>query len=391
MRLGLRPTGKQTQGSRPGDPDGPGEQRAGLSLLGLGRLGMHRGAGPGGRAFAIVTVLPTLMIIAWLLAGLPLLLADRFFPVPMVLISVPATAGLVLMTGRQLPGRWPRADGRERTGSASASEGWSAWWGLAGTVAVAAGFGIWQLRFNSPQLIVDRNPGVYFQYGFWIAEHGSLPIPPQLAAFGGSHPGLTFSSFGFISQAGAVVPQLLAGLPITLGAGLWTHGLAGGAAISPLLGAFAVLSVGGLTGRLAGPQWAPAGAFLLALTLPESYTSRSAFSEILVQALLFGGLCLVVDSLAPRQSRILAAFAGLALGLTVLLAISSLVYLLPSTVVTLTRVDPPTTWLFVRTRPSGATITPEPVPSRWRCPLALMSSLTTAGPIRSTTSMTARE
>jgi len=247
----------------------------------------------------------------------------------MVLISVPATVGLVLMTGRQLPGRWPRPDGRERTGSASASEGWSAWWGLAGTVAVAAGFGIWQLRFNSPQLIVDRNPGVYFQYGFWIAEHGSLPIPPQLAAFGGSHPGLTFSSFGFISQAGAVVPQLMAGLPITLGAGLWTHGLAGGAAISPLLGAFAVLSVGGLTGRLAGPQWAPAGAFLLALTLPESYTSRSAFTEILAQALLFGGLCLVVDSLAPRQSRILAALAGLALGLTVLVAIASLVNLLP--------------------------------------------------------------
>jgi len=38
----------------------------------------------------------------------------------------------------------------------------------------------------------------------------------------------------------------------------------------------------------------------------------------------------------------------------------------PSTVVTLTRVAPPTTWLLVSTSPSGATITPEPVPPRWR-------------------------
>src|SRR5262249_55476398 len=88
----------------------------------------------------------------------------------------------------------------------------------------------------------------------------------------------------------------------------------------------------GLRGGLRGPQWAPAGALLLALSLPEIYTSRSAFSEILVQALLFGGLSLVVDSFAPRQSRILAALAGLALGLTVLAAVGSLVALLPAIV-----------------------------------------------------------
>jgi hypothetical protein len=329
VRLGPHLTGKQTEG----DPGAPGVQRAWLASLGL-RL--RRIADTGGKAFAIVTLVPALVITAWLLAGLPLLLAGRFFPVPMVLITVPAAVGLVLLAGRQVPGRWPGPGTPERAvaedGTAARTASWRAWWGLAGTVVVAAGFGAWQLWANSPQLIVDRSPGAFFQYGFWIAEHGSLPIPPQLAAFGGSHPGLTFSSFGFISHNGAVVPAQAAGLPIALAAGLWTHGLPGGAALSPLLGALAVLSVGGLTGRLAGPQWAPAGAFLLALTLPETYTSRSAFSEILVQALLFGGLCLVVDSLAPRQSRILAALGGLALGLTVLVAVRSLVDLLPTIV-----------------------------------------------------------
>ncbi|HEX7266826.1 MAG TPA: hypothetical protein VF256_05310 [Streptosporangiaceae bacterium] len=329
MRLGLRATSRQTQGGRQRDP---GVQPADAPTVGLPRFGMHRGATAGGKAFAIVTVLPVLMIMAWLLTGLPLLLANRFFPVPMVLISVPVAVGLVLMASRQLPGRWPRPAIRRGTRPPARTAGWSAWWGLAGTVAVAAGFGAWQLRANSPQLIVDRAPGAFFQFGYWIAQHGSLPIPTELAAFGGSHPGLTFSSFGFISHAGAIAPGLAAGLPITLAAGLWTHGLAGGVALSPLLGALAVLSVGGLTGRLAGPQWAPAGALLLAITLPETYTSRSAFSEILAQALLFGGLCLVVDSLAPRQSRILAALAGLALGLTVLVAVGSLVALLPAIV-----------------------------------------------------------
>jgi hypothetical protein len=515
VRLGPRPAGGQTL--RDG-PRAAGLRGAGPSP-GQPRPGVRRGADPGGKAFAIVTVLPTLVITAWLLAGLPLLLADRFFPMPMVLISVPLAAGLVLVVSRQLPSRWPGYGTRKRAvstvavttmplgeaagltaaspaaetvaippggtvavlpdgaaaspagetgagladeagagaagasadsppgggeaasaggagagiaagtvdgnagatvdgsapetvdgsaggapvsppdgadgatasspgetvalpsgetavgtgggtaagtageaaaspaggtagvtaagaggGAAGLSTGrttrpsagrranWSAWWGLAGTVVVAAGFAAWQFRVNSPQVIVIRDPGAFFQFGYWIAEHGSLPIPASLEAFGGSHPGLTFSSFGFVGHGGTVVPRLAAGLPIMLAAGLWAHGLPGGAAISPLLGAFAVLTVGGLTGRLAGPRWAPAGAFLLAITLPEAYTSRSAFSEILVQVLLFGGLCLAVDSLAHRQSRILAAFAGFALGLTVLAGIGSVVVLLPTIV-----------------------------------------------------------
>jgi len=60
-----------------------------------------------------------------------------------------------------------------------------------------------------------------------------------------------------------------------------------------------------LVGRLAGRQWAPAGALALALTLPQLYTSRDAFSEPTVQVLLFGGLSLLVDALTigPGQLR----------------------------------------------------------------------------------------
>ncbi len=409
-------------------PPGPPRQRPTRP-----RLGQHRGEDPGGKAFAAVTILPTLLLLAWLVAALPLLATGRFLPVPMVMISVPVAVVLVMVTYRRVPGRWPAptgwaaqegsgrpagevaqapaegeitrapaaeeitgtpggetagtpaegetagvptaevvagapteggpagrpADGSPAAvpaggdqagqhaddepvpsaekaggpaGQTSGGHRWQAWWGLAGTVAVAVGFAVWQFRVNSPQFIVTRDPGAYLQLGYWIAEHGSLPIQPLLAAFGGSHPGITLSSLGFVGHAGAVVPRLAPGLPMVMAAGLWVHSLPGGAAISPLLGAFAVLTVGGLTGRLAGPQWAPAGAFLVALTLPEMYTSRSAFPEIFAQVLLFGGLCMVVDSLAPRQSRLLAALGGFALGLTVLVHVGSLGALLPAIV-----------------------------------------------------------
>ena len=290
--------------------------------------GIREAADPGGRTFAMVTVLPSLLLIAWLLPGLVLLLAGRFLPAPMVLISVPVAVALTMLAARQIPGRWPTLDTKERDKPAP-SKAWAAWWGLGGTVVIAAAFAAWQITVSSPQFIVIRDPGAYAQIAYWIADHGVLPIPASLAAFGGAHPGLAFSSFGFTSHGASVVPGLPAGLPIVLSAGMWVHGVTGAAIMSPLLGALAVLAVGGLTGRLAGPQWAPAGAFLLALTIPEVYTSRSAFSETLAQALLFGGLCLVVDSFSSRRPLTLAVLGGLSLGLTVLAGTGLLLVLLP--------------------------------------------------------------
>src|SRR5207245_6424290 len=103
------------------------------------------------------------------------------------------------------------------------------------------------------------------------------------AAFGGPQPGLHLSSIGFFEQGHFVVPGVMAGLPMLLAGGFWTNGTAGGAAIGPILGGLAVLSFGGLVGRLAGRKWAPVGALALALTLPELYTSRDAFAEPAVQ------------------------------------------------------------------------------------------------------------
>jgi hypothetical protein len=255
----------------------------------------------GGRAFGWLTVLPALAIAAWCLPGLPLLLTGRFGPTAMVLISVPVAAGFALLAAWSVPRRWPVPSAARPPGAGRPRRGKAAWWGLAGTAVVAAGFGAWQVVFNSPQLIVLRDPGALMQAGYWAAEHGSLPVPGLLPAFGTSHPGLSLASFGLAVHGGGLLPRLPPGLPIVLAAGLWTHGVAGSAVTFPVLGALAVLTVGGLTGRLAGPQWAPAGALALALTLPEVVTSRSAYPEIALQILVFGGLSLVTDSLVVMQ------------------------------------------------------------------------------------------
>jgi len=313
--------------------------RLGISRLWQPAPGVRESAAPGVRALALVTAMPVILLVAWLVPGVALLLAHSFLPAPMVLISVPLAVALSILVARELPGRWAALDaidtgqGPDAEDAKPRSRAWAAWWGLGGTVLIAGVFAAWQLMENSAQLIVSRDPGAYAQFAYWIADHGSLPIPASAAAFGGAHPGLTFASFGFASHNGAVAPGLTAGLPIVLALGMWAHGVTGAAVISPLLGALGILAVGGLTARLAGPQWAPAGALLLALIVPEIYTSRSAFSVTLAQALLFGGLCLVVDSFSSRRRITLAGLGGLALGLTVLAGTGLLLILLPVIVV----------------------------------------------------------
>jgi len=300
-----------------------------------------------GRCFAQFTAVPVLLVMAWLLPGLGLLLAGRLRPAPLILIAAPLAVVMLAAALRRVPGqRLVPALATRRTGPVRS---WAGWWGLAGTAVVAAGFGAWQIKVNSPQVIVLRSPGAVFQLGYWIADHGALPIPQSLAAFGGSHPGLTFASTGFATHGSGLLPEFMPGLPMLLAGGWWAGGTSAAAVVSPVLGALAVFSFGGLAGRLAGPQWAPPAAFVLALTMPEQYTSRAAFTEPLVQLLLFGGLCLVMDSfnmyrgtgwrgnypgplrwpgwLSPATAA--AALGGLAIGLASLASLDVLPYLIP--------------------------------------------------------------
>ncbi len=288
-----------------------------------------------GRTFAALTAAPALVAVAWLLPGTGMLLAGRLTAVPMVVIFIPLALALGYFATTRMPASWPRRDAA-RTGAAKPDAAPVAGppkadvpaVALLAMLAIAAGFGVWQAFFRSEQIFVTSDPGVYLQYGYWIAGHGTARIPETAGAFGGAT-GLDFATPGFAVSGGSITPAFLPGLPLVLAGGTWLGGLGGALLMPAVIGGCAILSFGGLVGRLCGAWWAVAGELVLAVGLPEIYTSRAPFSEPLVQVLLFGGLCLFVDSLVTRR-QVLAALGGLALGLTVLASIASLAVLLPA-------------------------------------------------------------
>jgi len=315
--------------------------------------------------FGAITVVPAMLAAAWLLPALPLLLAGRFAALPMAFMFAPLAVGLCCFAVRQLPVSWPGFRARHRAMNRTAPLEPSAragrppqaqvpvparapvpWWALAATVAVAVVFAVWQIAERTQQVIFLRDPATYLQVGYWIAHHGSLPVPDSLGAFGGPHPGLGFASVNYFPRGSGIVPQFMTGMPVVLAASVWLGGVPAALVTTPLIGACAVLSFGGLVGRLVGARWAPAAAAVLALSLPEQYTSRSTFSEPLAQVLLFGGLCLLTDSLVvarkprgagvlsgvdwPGQDAVLAGLGGLALGLTIFVRIDGLSDILPA-------------------------------------------------------------
>ncbi|HEX9041255.1 MAG TPA: hypothetical protein VF838_09525 [Trebonia sp.] len=313
-----------------------------------------------GWVFAAITQAPAVLAAAWLIPGAGMLLTGRLQPLPMVIIFVPLAAALCYFAMRRLPASWPRgvaagevAVTRRRPDVPAGA--------VAAMVVIAAGFGVWQALLRSEQVFVISDPGVYLHYGYWIAGHGTARIPESAAAFGASG-GLDFATPGFIVSGGWITPGYLPGLPLLLAAGTWLGGLGGALLMPAVLGGCAVLSFAGLVGRLCGIWWGVAGELLLAICLPEVYASRTPFSEPLVQVLLFGGLCLFIDSLVVRRRGVggsdgtgvagrfdgeqgLAALGGLALGLTVLASIGSLGMLLPA--------FPVVAVLFVTRRPQA--------------------------------------
>ena len=207
-----------------------------------------------GWLFGAVTVVPAMLAAAWLLPASPLLLAGRFSARPMVFMFAPLAVGLCYFAVRQLPASWPAFRGRgahvREAGQARVpgAERPVPWWAVAGTVAVAVAFAAWQIAERTEQIIYLRDPSTYLEVGYWLAHHGSLPIPNSLAAFGGPHPGLGFATSNYYPRGSGIVPQFMTGTPLVLAAAIWLGGIPAALVTTPLIGGCAVLSFGGLAG-----------------------------------------------------------------------------------------------------------------------------------------------
>ena len=205
-------------------------------------------------------------------------------------------------------------------------------WAPVAIGVIATGFFLFQLHYRSAFVIVTRDPASYMQYATWIARHGSVPIPEDLPAFGSAQHLVHFYSAAYYQVGTAIVPQFMAGLPMVLGTAYWLGGAFVALSTAPLLGGAGVLTFAGLAARLVGPRWAVPATLALALSYPEMFTSRSTYSEPLAQILLLGGMCLLIDSQrsgAVRAARTLAALAGLALGILLLVRVDGAADTLP--------------------------------------------------------------
>ena len=179
-----------------------------------------------GRLLGRLSVLPTLLVIAWLLAGLPLLLAGVFRPAAMLAISVPLAIVALLLGLRWIPGRWHAAwPARHPENTRPQHQPRTPWWAVAAVLAIAIAFGVDQVIYHSQFIIVMRDPASYVQYASWISGHGSLPIPQDRAAFGSHTGALSFQSFAYFEVGKNVVPQFMSGLPIVLSAAFWVGGV----------------------------------------------------------------------------------------------------------------------------------------------------------------------
>ncbi|GII91011.1 hypothetical protein [Sinosporangium siamense] len=285
-----------------------------------------------GRVLAAITVLPALLLASWLIAGVPLLLSGWFRPLPAIVLAAVVLAALCALTLRRLP----------EVIEASA-------WQTAGVAGVAAASAVFNGLLHSEVLVVRRDPATYAQYAIWLAEHGSLPIPGQMAAFGGGDLALWFASPGFFLVGSDIVPQFMPGAPLIYALGHWLGGAAGMLLVPAVLGAFAVLTVAGVVARLAGAAWAPLAGLVFGVALPILYTSRATFSEIPSLVLLFGGVVLLLDAHAravghgtlrpgraalarpvgAASARAAAVVAGLVFGLALVVRIDGLRDLMP--------------------------------------------------------------
>ncbi|MBO0821867.1 MAG: hypothetical protein J2P26_13585, partial [Nocardiopsaceae bacterium] len=216
-----------------------------------------------GLLFARLTVVPALLAMAWLLAGLVFFAAGWFRPAPVTILAVALAVPLLWFGVRAVPGLPDRAamalpaspagsavPGGSALPAGSApsagSGGRTPWWPLVAVAVIALAFLADQVAFHSQFVIITRDPGAYFQFATWLAKHGSVPMPAQEAVFGGTHGGLAnFGSYATYQYGDTVVMQFMAGLPMVLAGAMWAGGYHAALLAAPVLGALAVVTFAG--------------------------------------------------------------------------------------------------------------------------------------------------
>ena len=242
-------------------------------------------------------------------------LADMGFFRPLTLVPLVVVATAVLLWWA-LP--LPTWSSRQRLSSFI----------VALALLLAVGSSLFNGYFASEHLLTNRDPGVYNTTAAYLASNGKLRVDTDRFEVFGGVPGLKYGTLGYPGNVGEEVrpkllyPQFLHGLPVLLAVGDWLGGSRLMLRLPAVFGALGLLSFFAVA-QLWVRRWLALLAMAtMALSLPQVWFSRDAFSEIPSQALVLGALWLTVEALRRRQTG-LGLVAGFLLGATVALRIDA--------------------------------------------------------------------
>jgi hypothetical protein len=199
---------------------------------------------------------------------------------------------------------------------------------LTGIVAITA----LNARNSSQNVVQDRDPGAYIDSARWFAGHHTFFFDGLVGAFS-RHAELSVVGAGFQTGAsgGRVYPQFLHLLPAFLAGVQWFGGTSMMFRANALFGFVALLAFFAFARTFVREGLASVAALMLAFNLVEVLLSRNAYSEILSQVFLFGGLWALTEADRIRKNA-LYLIAGLLLGVTCMVRIDGFVYLIPLTI-----------------------------------------------------------
>lgn len=258
------------------------------------------------------------LLLGYAIVAMPLAMLGVLRPLPALLLTLLATAGLLwLARGFSLGG-----------GTARGAVPWARVAGVAVAV-LALVSAVVNAHFASEHVMSDRDPGIYVWFGRWLADHGSLLVAKHSHLFAGTG--------GFEEQCPVTCNagpgrgfyvQFLHLLPATLAAGAWIGGSALLLKVNAILGGLSLVSFYAFATRFVRPLVAAGATLALALNFAQVYFARDAFSEIIAQLFLFGGLFVLWEARASWDPR-RALLGGLLIGATCMARIDSFVYLIP--------------------------------------------------------------
>lgn len=184
-------------------------------------------------------------------------------------------------------------------------------------------------KYSSEHLFLDRDPGVYVTTARWLTTDGSLLVDAGNGVFEAAG-ALELASPGYYDSRGdgKLYPQFLHALPVVLAAAWWVGGSWLMFKTTAVLSGLALLAFFALGRRVVAPWLALIAVGALAVNLVQVYFARDAYTEILTQVFLFGGLWALMVAREPMHSG-RALLAGLLFGAAAMTRIDALMYLAP--------------------------------------------------------------